>query len=428
MQKDKPMKVKPHSTTAATRVWQLSRLPVLFLLLLNGCGGGSAGGDPPPPTCANGSLPSASVDCAASGTCPIISVSGDAPATTPGLFKGYADPAITGDPDVPGRFWLSYSWPHIAPGQAPDGTTVNMVAVSIHLSRSDDFGNSFVYVGELWTKVPAADPEGSGQNGILSSEVSSLASMRSGSITTWYGSRQRYFLQPQTGYYPKYSTSWTMTIAAATSPEGLASASQTVLGVSTTAAQYGASVHIDELAGLPITRCALLNNPALFTSAGTLYVIVECLAFVGTQQDYVNNTIQVFATQPSGAPSGWSWRHAGMLADGALAAELGSPWIKQPSVSRADDGTPLLFVTSGVLDPLVTDGVRGTGCLALELESIDPPVVRRDCAGRPVVRTAIQGTDRGACTHHAGSATGVVVTSSAATGGFWALQRSGVQP
>ena len=110
-----------------------------------------------------------------------------------------------------------------------------MAAVENRLARSDDGGTTFSFVGTLWPDVALADPEGSGEIGRISSETASLATMTSGGVTTWYGAHLRYFLRPLTGYNPKYGTSWHVRIGAAASPAGLASAQETVLGVSATA-------------------------------------------------------------------------------------------------------------------------------------------------------------------------------------------------
>jgi len=300
-----------------------------------------------------------------------------------------------------------------------------MAAVSTHLARSDDGGVTFSYASELWRAIPTADPEGSGANGISSSETASLAAIASGGSVAWYGAHLRYFLEPETGYHPKFATSWTVRIGAAASPAQLATASEAVLGVSGTAAVYRPDVRLDQLAGVPLARCAMLNNPTLFAKDGTLYLIVECLAFVGTTLDFAQSTIQVFATVPGGPPSTWRWRHAGVLADHGLARELGDETIQQPDVSLAADGRPIVIVTPAHADAALAIGDVGDGCVALELLSIDPPALARDCSGLVVVRARIGGSPVGACTHDPRSATGIVAT---AGGGPWMIRASGARP
>lgn len=389
---------------------------------LAACGGGDDGGAacsvPPAPVEAN---------CSTTGTCPAITIAGDAPAGNPGTFKGFADPSVAADPDVSGRIWLAYSWPHVVAGQNPSGDPVQMAAVQNRLARSDDGGATFSMVQVLWPDVAMADPEGSGENGRISSETASLASINSGT-TTWYGAHLRYFLRPSTGYNPKYGTSWHVRIGAASTPAGLATATETVLGVTNTASIYQPNVRLDQLAGLPVQHCAMLNNPTLFAQAPTLYLIVECLAFIGQTPDYVNTTTQVFATVPSGPPPSWTWRHVGKLGDATLAADLGNDTILQPDVSLAADGTPVALITPAHIDTSAYVGTVGDGCVALELESIDPPQLARDCSGAPLIRARVSGTGVGACTHDPFSATGIIATSQGANGGNWVIRASDLHP
>ncbi|MGQ0585659.1 MAG: hypothetical protein ACT4PK_00445 [Gammaproteobacteria bacterium] len=370
----------------------------------------------------------AQASCPQGGSCPAVALSGDSPSPNLGTFKGFADPSVYADPAVPGRVWLAYSWPHVVPGQDPGGNTVQLAAVRNHLARSDDGGASFAYQQILWPDVALADPEGSGEDGRISSETASLAAITSAGVTTWYGAHLRYFLRPITGYNPKYGTSWHVRIGAAASPPGLATATETVLGVTGTHGAYQPNVRMDQLAGLPLQHCAMLNNPTLYAQDQTLYLIVECLAFVGTTADYANTTTQVFATNPAGAAPTWTWRHVGKLGDVQLAAELNNDTILQPDVSRAADGALVWLVTPAHVDANSPVGTVGDGCVALELESIDPPALARDCRGDPVVRARITGLGVGACTHDRLSATGIIATSQGATGGNWAIRASGVGP
>lgn len=398
------------------RTRQAGKIALLMtmLCLLVGCGGG---GDP---TCDDAQTPP-SVDCDTSGNCPEISLTGDSPAPNPGVFHGFADPALGHDPNVHGRIWLAYSWPHIVDGHALDGKPVKMAAVSTHLARSDDGGQIFNFVDTLWPEYSLADPEGSGETGFISSETASLATMKDGARTTWYGAHLRYFLEPRTGYFPKYGTSMHIRIGAAASPQDLATADEAVLGVSTTASTYSPDVRLDQLAGLPIQHCAILNNPALYTENRTLYLIVECLAFVGNKQDFPNHSIQVFATEPMGGPSTWGWRYAGVLADHDLAVELGTDSLQQPDVSKGPNGKPIAIFTPAVIDSSVHVGTVGTGCVAIELESIDPPSLARDCNGNLKIQAEASGTGLGACTYCTESETGMVITRKASADGNWTI-------
>ncbi len=156
-------------------------------------------------------------------------------------------------------------------------------------------------------------------------------------------------------------------------------------------------------------------------------VMLAALPFMGTTLDFENTTTQVFATTPTGAPGTWTWRHAGMLADHSLALELGADTIQQPEMSRAADGTPLIILTPANDDTAVVVGTTAQGCVALELESVEPPTLRRDRDGRAVVRTSISGTGIGACTHDPESLTGIITTSKVGDGS-WTIHASGARP
>jgi hypothetical protein len=99
----------------------------------------------------------AEVNCSATGSCNVIQIAGDAPHNNPGTFKGFADPSLASDPDVAGRVWLAYTWPHVVAGQALDGSPVQMAAAENRLARSDDGGATFALVGTLWPDVPIAE-------------------------------------------------------------------------------------------------------------------------------------------------------------------------------------------------------------------------------------------------------------------------------
>lgn len=402
-----------------------ARAAALVLLTLSACGGDDGGG-------CNVPAPPAAVDCSSTGVCPALAIAGDAPATTPGAFKGFADPNLMADPTVAGRVWLSYSWPYVANGQDPNGDPVLLAAVHNRLARSDDGGATFTYQQVLWPDVELADPEGSGEVGRISSETASLASITNAGVTTWYGTHLRYFLRPITGYNPKYATSWHVRVGAAATPAGLGTAQaaqdEAVLGVTNTHAAYGVDVRLDQLAGIPVAQCAMLNNPTLYAQGTTLYLIVECLAFVGQTPDYTNTTTQVFATTPSGTPSTWTWRHAGELADDSIATELGNDTIRQPDVSRAADGSLVVLLTPAHIDANSPTGTTGDGCVALELDSIDPPRLARDCDGNLVIREQVGGVGVSACSHHALSATGIVTHTEAATGSNWRIRVSDLHP
>ena len=96
-------------------------------------------------------------------------------------------------------------------------------------------------------------------------------------------------------------------------------------------------------------------------------------------------------------------------------------------MSRAADGTPLVILTPANDDDAVAVGTTAEGCVALELVSLEPPRLRRDCDGRAVVRTLITGTGIGACTHDSESLTGIITTSKIGDGS-WTIHASDTRP
>lgn len=70
----------------------------------------------------------------------------------------------------------------------------------------------------------------------------------------------------------------------------------------------------------------------------------------------------------------------------------------------------------------------GDGCVAIELASIDPPALKRDCTGNLAIRRRVTGTGVGACTHDRGSVTGIVATSQGPASGNWMIRASGLRP
>ena len=72
-------------------------------------------------------------------------------------------------------------------------------------------------------------------------------------------------------------------------------------------------------------------------------------------------------------------------------------------------------------------GTTGKGCVALEIETLEPPTLRRDCEGRTASRASITGAGIGACTHDPVSLTGIIATSKFGDGN-WTIHASGLRP
>jgi hypothetical protein len=97
-------------------------------------------------------------------------------------------------------------------------------------------------------------------------------------------------------------------------------------------------------------------------------------------------------------------------------------------VARAADGTPILVVTPANDDAGTMVGTVGNGCVAVELASIDPPALRRDCAGNAIVRARVDGGTMAACSHAAASITGLVGHAHAGDADDFSIHRTGVRP
>jgi hypothetical protein len=287
------------------------------------------------------------VQCTRTGTsCPAITITGDPVATTP-TFRGYADAAVVRDPRVASRLWLTYTYLEGRPATSSTGQLVGVPHTATHLAQSTDGGTTWTYVSRLWNSGLAPDPEGMGPPSYLGSETPSLAAATEGQTVRWYGARLQYFLEPVSAYLPRYSTSWVLRVATATgdSPAVLATAPEAVLGVSSTASVYGPTARLTALAP-SLAACGIWNNPSITVEAGRLFVVTECLEFDGGQVSDARSRVVVFSTVPIGAPGTWVWRFDGVLADRALAVELGAARLVSANVSRTEDAWALSWRAS----------------------------------------------------------------------------------
>jgi hypothetical protein len=120
----------------------------------------------------------------------------------------------------------------------------------------------------------------------------------------------------------------------------------------------------------------------------------------------------MFAAESVDDVTAMNWRFAGLIADQALAAELGDAKLMQMDLATARDGSTLAFLNPSRHDGRIAREIH-QGCRVLELVSLEPPQIRREC-GRPVVRASVTTSDlfltgSGSCGYDAASATGIVV-------------------
>ena len=212
------------------------------------------------------------------------------------------------------------------------------------------------------------------------------------------------------------------------SPVALARADDVVLGVKTTAAAYEPTLDLTSIAP-ELADCQMWNNPIVTAQNSRLYLVAECLVFRGTEIIAERMRMVVISTDPAGAPKTWRWRYDGVIADYALAKTLGAERLVSAEIQRGRDGK-LLFGVS----PQSGKGVFGLGCVMMELESLDPPRIKRDPSGAPIVRarqtSAVDSAWRtGACTYHADAATGLIAVGAQAVRGLRAsLLATGLRP
>jgi hypothetical protein len=116
----------------------------------------------------------------------------------------------------------------------------------------------------------------------------------------------------------------------------------------------------------------------------------------------------LFATSQIGPAPTWTWRYIGVLGGREEAEALGGARLVSPNLSRGRDSSLLLLISPHRGD----SSVVGLGCTALEVISLEPPLLRRDCNGDLVIRAQQTGADTswhtGACTYDPQSVTGII--------------------
>ncbi len=348
----------------------------------------------------------ARLDCRAdSPDCPEVVIQGDPffrlPLIGMSPFRGYGDPSIRKDP-AGNRLWLSYSYLSVHPWPSPE------LGVGIHLASSDDGGDSWRFERALADSAGEIDPTPAAGPGVSVHEVSTLAPLTNDTGTRWFGMHLRYF-QPfgEEGRRPQ---SIHFRLARSARPRRLGRGPEAKLGAPLTDPAWRADLDLSTL-DPDLWRCTLWTEPALYGLDGTLYMVAQCLAIDPTTgaRNRGAEFLGVFATDGRGPISAldWSWR--GRLTRRRDATALGGQVLTQPDVARARDGSLLLLVTPKRLSPRE----RHLGCRALELDSLDPPRLRRDAAGRPVVRADIRSSDStglgpGLCAYDPASSTGIL--------------------
>ncbi len=353
------------------------------------------------------------LDCLAeSAACPEIRIEGDPFQEIPGLgpspFRGYGDPSIREAPSG-GRLWMSYSYlaVHSEPSQ-PGVPPVHETTVSVHLASSDDGGETWEFRRRLWTSRAETDPAPPGGRGLSVHEVSTVAPRVEGEKVRWFGMHLRYF-EPF-GPEGRRAGSFHFRLARARKPVKLRNRPQARLGGPWTDPAWEPDLDLSTL-DPEIGRCAVWTEPALFGLGGRLYLVAQCLVIdpATGARERRREFLGVFVSDGTGRIDRLDWRWVGKLTTRADARALKGHVLTQPEVTTSRDGSLLLLVTPKRLTPRELH----KGCRALELESLDPPRLRRNAAGKPIVRADIRSSDStglgpGLCSYDPASSTGIL--------------------
>jgi hypothetical protein len=161
----------------------------------------------------------------------------------------------------------------------------------------------------------------------------------------------------------------------------------------------------------------------------TLYLLAECLVLDGNGNGPVRARTVVVSTPHAGEPKVWTWRYLGVLADTAMARDLGFERLESGTITLGRDGKLLfLAVPTDRISPL------DHGCVVLEIDSLNPPRIRRDATGAPVVHTRLTRLGnstyvRATCAYDPASATGLITVTATSAHRFQTeLRATGLRP
>ncbi len=328
------------------------------------------------------------------------------------------DPAIK-------RLWMSYSWPHNLADAA------KTKAVDIHLSHSDDDGDSWTYDGPLWTSTPLNGNAGQ----FHSHEVSNLYPFRKqdGSVV-WVSVRLHYLVKQGAFIYQELLPTNELILNEADTPPHLAQAPQQTLSSAGTAARMNSDVKLASLSP-DLAGCKIWNEPALTQAGEQLLLAVQCLQGPARSK---NDFYGVFSTGMAGPIGAWKWKYEGRFLGPDVAHEFGYESIIQLDLAKGSDGTLLATLTPNrmVQGGLGKPKAFHAGCRIVKLTSLTPPAIARDAAGKIPILAEINSSDSkplgpGACTYEPSSRTGVVIahkTVNNQTGFTIGLYATGVRP
>lgn len=316
---------------------------------------------------------------------------------------------------------MAYSWPHIS------GTgAVATVTVDSHLAHSDDGGRTWLFDRALWRSEAERDPT-TGEAGYSNHEAVSLYPRQTANGVVWYSARLRYFTRPGSGF--KIGT-FHLRVAQAASPLSLGDAHEGILGGALTPKEWQADTSLSGLAR-EVNGCTWSDPGILFTN-DRIFLAAQCMLFSPQGELYDQEFVALFATQPEGPVSSWKWSYLGKLSNAQDAKELGGKSLFQTDLAHARDGRLLAIFSPSM------EGERleaHTGCVAVEVASLNPPMLARDGEGRLTIRARVTASDLapqgpGACGYDASSETGIVIMRRNVGPGrlIGALYQTGLRP
>jgi hypothetical protein len=323
-------------------------------------------------------------------------------------FSGYADPSIRKEPNS-NRIWLAYSFPHIK--QAGNNY---VPSVAIHLAKSDDLGNNWLFVKNLFEPISMNNPTNTSQEGYLDHEVINLLPVSNGSTTDWLAVRLNYFVPTVGGFAARPNNSFYISIVKSTSPDNLDNGQVGTIGGNLTHSAWNVNATL-----IPPDLTSdyfFWNEPALYYDAGNgkLYLIMVAFVYNGGTPVMSKNNVYVYSTTPTGNPNSWTWQLKGTLINTATANELGGERLSQVDIAKGTDGKLLMVCSPDDFNSSKND-FNHKGCKVVEIQSLENPSLERGTDGKLKVRTIITASDANdlgtaASSYDPASATGLLFT------------------
>lgn len=338
-------------------------------------------------------------DCGKPRECQEFSIDGDPLALLPNKslapFRGYADPSLRYNVDT-GELWMSYSWLSVGfqKSWSKKKPVIDFI-VTNHLAKSTDRGQSFKFVKKLNSNFEATHAN-TGEKGWMTHEVSAIGRNARGNWEAMWID----YLDP---FGPKKHGPAVLSHSTARSPERLGDNSRVLIRGKASPPINGAKYNLSEQAALK--NCMTFMEPTIFSYNGDDYLAANCVIFKGFFKGSRRSDLEklwLFKKTTEG------YKYIGFLLDYEDAKTFGGERMEQAELALSRDGKILLFATPQ------TEGAVHYGCYALEVESLDPPRMKRKPDGSLVVRHyftdgASKPNGPGACTYDPMSETGVII-------------------